>query len=152
MQFNIINAIFQYEVNLIGGINIFQWEDFKEVADELIKNPQEAYVRSAMGRYYYSIFGSTRDYLVNVMNKYEFDSKKDIHKKVYDELMNSHNSNEIHLAECLKFLREIRNNADYDKSDKNEEYFKKNSQKVIKATNDAFDSLNVLINNPPYNF
>ena len=67
MQFNIINAIFQYEVNLIGGINIFQWEDFKEVADELIKNPQEAYVRSAMGRYYYSIFGSTRDYLVNVM-------------------------------------------------------------------------------------
>lgn len=78
-----------------------------------------------MGRYYYSIFGSTRDYLVNVMNKYEFDSKKDIHKKVYDELMNSHNSNEIHLAECLKFLREIRNNADYDKSDKNEEYFKK---------------------------
>ena len=29
---------------------------------------------------------------------------------------------------------------------------KKNSQKVIKATNDAFDSLNVLINNPPYNF
>lgn len=127
-------------------------EDFKEVADELIKNPQEAYVRSAMGRYYYSIFGSTRDYLVNVMNKYEFDSKKDIHKKVYDELMNSHNSNEIHLAECLKFLREIRNNADYDKSDKNEEYFKKNSQKVIKATNDAFDSLNVLINNPPYNF
>lgn len=105
-----------------------------------------------MGRYYYSIFGSTRDYLVNVINKYEFDSKKDIHKKVYDELMNSHNSNEIHLAECLKFLREIRNNADYDKSDKNEEYFKKNSQKVIKATNDAFDSLNVLINNPPYNF
>ena len=73
-------------------------------------------------------------------------------KKVYDELMNSHNSNEIHLAECLKFLREIRNNADYDISDKNEEYFKKNSQKVIKATNDAFDSLNVLINNPPYNF
>ena len=50
------------------------------------------------------------------------------------------------------FLREARNHADYDGINECHNYFKKNSEKIIDSTNKAFDSLNVLINNPPYNF
>lgn len=50
------------------------------------------------------------------------------------------------------FLREARNHADYVRINECHNYFKKNSEKIIDSTNKAFDSLNVLINNPPYNF
>ena len=89
---------------------MFQWKDFKTVGDELMINSQEAYIRCATSRYYYySIFGSTREYLINIMNKYQFRNGKDIHKRVYDELIKSKDPNEVNLAECLKFLREVRN-------------------------------------------
>lgn len=47
---------------------MFQWKDFKTVGDELMINSQEAYIRCATSRYYYSIFGSTREYLINIIN------------------------------------------------------------------------------------
>ena len=131
---------------------MFQWKDFKTVGDELMANSQEAYIRCATSRYYYSIFGSTREYLIDIMNKHQFCNGKDIHKREYDELINSNDLNEINLAKCLFFLREARNHADYDGINECHNYFKKNSEKIIDSTNKAFDSLNVLINNPPYNF
>ena len=125
---------------------MFQWKDFKTVGDELMINSQEAYIRCATSRYYYSIFGSTREYLINIMNKYQFRNGKDIHKRVYDELIKSKDPNEVNLAECLKFLREVGNRLIMI------DFFKNNSDKIVDTTNDAFDSLNVLMNNPPYNF
>lgn len=131
---------------------MFQWKDFKTVGDELMANSQEAYIRCATSRYYYSIFGSTREYLIDIMNKHQFCNGKDIHKRVYDELIKSNDPIEVNLAECLKFLREVRNRADYDRLNECNTFFKNNSDKIVDTTNDAFDSLNVLMNNPPYNF
>ena len=42
--------------------------------------------------------------------------------------------------------------ADYDRLNDCNDFFKNNSDKIVDTTNDAFDSLNVLMNNPPYNF
>lgn len=128
---------------------MFQWKDFKTVGDELMANSQEAYIRCATSRYYYSIFGSTREYLIDIMNKHQFCNGKDIHKRVYDELIKSNDPNEVNLAE---FLREVRNRADYDRLNECNTFFKNNSDKIVDTTNDAFNSLNVLMNNPPYNF
>lgn len=122
---------------------MFQWKDFKTVGDELMANSQEAYIRCATSRYYYSIFGSTREYLIDIMNKHQFCNGKDIHKRVSDELIKSNDPNGVNLAECLKFLREVRNRADYDRLNECNTFFKNNSDKIVDTTNDAFDSLNV---------
>ena len=42
--------------------------------------------------------------------------------------------------------------TDYDRLNDCNDFFKNNSDKIVDTTNDAFDSLNVLMNNPPYNF
>ena len=60
--------------------------------------------------------------------------------------------NEVHLAKCLNFLRIDRNNADYDKIDECPKYFEEKLEKITKKTNDAFESLEVLKNNPPFKF
>ena len=129
---------------------MFQWEEFHQIATELLSNQQEAYIRCAASRYYYSIFGCSREYLIDILHKYEFKDGNNIHKRVYEELIDSKDLNEINLAECLNFLRVIRNHADYDKLDECPDYFKRNSEKIIKRTNEAFESLNILRKNPPY--
>lgn len=93
---------------------MFQWKDYKKISDELLTHTQEAYIRCVASRYYYSIFGSTREYLIHVLNKYEFRDGNDIHKRVYDELIDSKDLNEIQLAKCLSYLRKVRNHADYN--------------------------------------
>ena len=128
---------------------MFQWKDFKTVGDELMANSQGAYIRCATSRYYYSIFGSTREYLIDIMNKHQFCNGKDIHKRVYDELINSNDLNEINLAKCLFFLREARNHADYD-SRFDEDFFlnflDENEKKLI----NAYGALTFLKNNPGF--
>lgn len=134
------------------GLEMFQWEEFREIANELLNNSQEAYLRCATSRNYYAVFGSTREYLIDIMHKYELEDGNNIHKRVYDELIKSHDMNEVHLAKCLNFLRIARNHADYDKFDECPKYFEEKLDKIIKKTNDAFESLEALKNNPPFKF
>lgn len=129
---------------------MFQWQDFRHIADELMHKPDEAYLRCTASRNYYSLFGSTREYLINVLHKHEFESRKNIHQKVYDELIHSDDLNEISLAECLNYLRRVRNHADYDMMNDSPLYFEKNLDKVVENVNEGFDLLNVLKNNPPF--
>ncbi|WP_406535401.1 hypothetical protein [Methanobrevibacter sp.] len=49
---------------------MFEWSDFCDVADELANNSKEAYIRSSIDRYYYSLFGSSREYLIKQREKY----------------------------------------------------------------------------------
>lgn len=51
---------------------IFDWLDFKKVADELAKSTDEAFIRSAIIRYYYAIFSAIREYLIYVKEQYQF--------------------------------------------------------------------------------
>ena len=130
---------------------MFQWKDYRLIADELLMQEGEAYVRCAISRYYYSIFGSTRQYLIEDMHKYKFAKDNgDVHWQIYDELTRSDDFNEIQLGECLGFLRVARNHADYDNLDDCHSYFEKNLEKVIGITDEAFEFLNVLKNNPPF--
>ena len=74
---------------------MFEWSDFSDVADDLSKNPEEAYLRSSIDRQYYSLFGSSREYLIKKRNKnYLKIGGRDIHQKVRDELLNSKDLNE----------------------------------------------------------
>ena len=47
----------------------FIWSDFYEVGLDLSKNTDKAYLRSAIGRYYYAIFGMAKLYLTNTIEK-----------------------------------------------------------------------------------
>ena len=94
---------------------IFDWLDFKEVADELSRSTDEAFIRSAITRYYYAIFSAIREYLIYVKDQYLFISNFNIHKRVWKFLVASDDDNENEIGEFLNNLRYVRNSADYDK-------------------------------------
>ncbi|WP_406535065.1 hypothetical protein [Methanobrevibacter sp.] len=130
---------------------MFQWEDFRDVAEELLAHSGEAYTRCAISRQYYSLFGSIREYLINVMHKYQFKERNDIHERIYKELIASNNSNEYEIGEIIGFLRKMRNHADYDSDLECQMYFEENLDKMLEDLEIAFNSLNFLKENPPYN-
>ena len=58
--------------------------DFAKVFDVAVFLNQieaEEYDRSAISRYYYSVFGCARLYLILIMSEFEFCSRQNIHKK-----------------------------------------------------------------------
>lgn len=129
---------------------MFEWSDFCGVADELAKNSNEAYIRSSIDRYYYSLFGSSREYLIKQREKYFLKrGGRDIHQRVKDELVKSENLNENELGETLDKLRKYRNQASYDKQKFRKDYFEKILNRVEFETKTGFQSLNYLKRNPP---
>lgn len=130
---------------------MFEWKDFNDVAMELSKNSKEAYIRSSIDRYYYALFGSSKEYLIKIRDKYKLiDGGSEIHRKVKDELISSKNANENEIGEILDKLRKLRNEASYDKK-YNKEYFEEKLSKIELDIETAFQSLNYLKNNPPIN-
>lgn len=123
------------------------WEKFFTLAEELSKTNEEEYLRSAISRYYYSLFNLCRFYLVNVMNEYEFDSKNNIHTKIIKRMINSNDYNEFEIGKNLKYLRNRRNNADYDLKFK---CTNENISNISDITNNSIDIINSLILNPPF--
>ena len=76
---------------------IFDWLEFKDIADELSQNLKESYIRSAIIMYYYAIFSAIREYLVKIKKQYQFLDNYKIHEKVWNFLMDSkdYNENEV---------------------------------------------------------
>lgn len=130
---------------------MFEWEDYRKIANELLMHDDEAYIRCAISRHYYSIFGSTRQYLINDKHQHEFKNGRNIHERIYKELINSNDLNEFELGEIIGFLRKMRNHADYDIDEDCLVYFKENLDKINDDIEIAFLSLNFLKQNPPYN-
>lgn len=131
---------------------MFEWSDFCDVADELAKNSKEAYIRSSIDRYYYSLFGTSREYLIKQRDKYFLKrGGRDIHQRVKDELVKSENLNENELGEILDKLRKYRNQTSYDKEKFRKDYFEKILNRVEFETKTGFQSLNYLKRNPPIN-
>ena len=94
---------------------MFDWEKFVMLASLLLVEEEEEYVRTAVSRYYYGLFGVIRRYLINVKHKnYLRNGGSDVHRKIYDELRFSNDSTEKHISSILNKLRLIRNSADYD--------------------------------------
>lgn len=137
--------------SIFRGEEMFEWSDFSDVAEDLTKNPEETYIKSSIDRHHYSLFGSSREYLIKKRNKHYLKiGGRDIHQKVKEELLNSADLNENELGEILDELRKLRNKASYDK-EYGKEFFEEELSKSEKDIEIAFQSLNYLKNNPPIN-
>ena len=100
----------------------FDWKHFFHVAYDLttstVSTPQleEAYRRTAVGRYYYSAFGVCYSYVKSHLNTPSEDvshtGKK--HGWVIKELQQSGDNNLVGVSHQLKTLRNYRNIADYE--------------------------------------
>lgn len=128
---------------------MFDWSKFSIVANELSSKNDEEYLRSAIGRYYYSIFNQSRDYLTDILKEYEYANIDNPHAEIRDRFLNSKNELENEIGESLLFLRKLRNKADYNKYDSSK-FFLKNINKAKKEYNDANEYLDKLIKNHKY--
>ena len=119
---------------------MFDFSKFSDVGDYLSLKNCEENNRSAISRYYYSVFGSVRIYLVLFLNEFEFLDNFKVHLRICDS------------GEILDDLREIRNYADYEWDKFDEDYFKKNLVKVRNNSKLALDEVESLKKSPPFKF
>lgn len=133
-------------------MSTFDWKDFFVLAEELSDRDEEASLRSSISRYYYSVFGCTRVYLIETKGEARFSEKSSgIHSEISNKLENSKDDTEAHLGEILTSLRTKRNEADYDwLENKNFDYFKNELDMIKKKVNDALESIDALNNSPPF--
>ena len=92
----------------------FDWEKFLDVAEHLRNYSQEEeYQRTAVGRYYYACYLVARDIYYNLTGVREgtFIS----HKKLINFFEHSRNNTEKTIGRNLRYLRDNRNAADYNK-------------------------------------
>ena len=127
------------------------WSDFYEVGLDLSKNRDEAYLRSAIGRYYYAIFGMAKLYLTNTMDERVYNTRKNIHKKLINRLLYSNDENESHIGEVLENLRKKRNYADYDLN-KTTVFNSITLKNIELLTKKSLETLDYLIKNPPIHY
>ena len=104
---------------------MFDFSKFRDVGNSLTDFDGEEYTRSAIGRYYYSVFCCARIYLVFVMREDDFRIFSDIHARVCKRLIESEDNTESAVGETLDELRMLSNLADYDWDDSKQDYFKK---------------------------
>jgi len=96
-------------------MDTFEWEHFKDFADEISNNCSEVAQRTAIGRYYYASFCYSRQYLTDNLEKEEYGETEGIHARVIKYFANEHKLEEHGIIGTqLKRLRMIRNNSDYD--------------------------------------
>ena len=130
----------------------FDWKDFKIVGDELSLTDDEAHIRSAISRYYYASYCSTKFYLINI-GHIEYIGPKGSHSKLYEELQNSPDYNEQQLGDLLEKLFKKRVDADYlterDGKQLDESYFKNLVEDMQSKSDDALRLVTILENNPP---
>ncbi len=129
---------------------MFDFRKFADVADNLSKQSGDEYNRSAISRYYYSIFCCARLYLIFVMNEDEFLKNNNIHSRVCNRLMQSNDLTEHALGKILDKLRENRNLADYDWSDENSSFFKQNVEYIRNESKAGLQQIESLRNSPPF--
>ena len=128
---------------------MFDFRNVKDVADYLALREGEEYSRSAISRYYYSLFGCSRLYLILIMHETEFISGKNIHKRICDRLKNSDDPTENSIGGILENLRQIRNQADYDWEKYDGSFVEKRLNFVKKESRIGLEQLEALKNSPP---
>lgn len=104
----------------------FEWTDFNILANSYLNENNESKQRTAISRYYYGSFCTTRDYLneneiyLDKSSKEKMKSKKsDVHGET-SKIFRKHEKfkqNNIgrDISKQLDKLRKMRNEADYDK-------------------------------------
>ena len=128
-------------------ITIFDWLEFKEIADELSNNLKEANARAAIILYYYSIFSAVRDYLIYFKHQYQFKNNYKIHERVWKFLLSTEDDNENEIGEFLREVRGIRNHANYDNK-YDFDYFLEELIDIQSKINNIVSSILYLRDNP----
>ena len=80
---------------------MFDFSKFSDVGDYLSLKNCEENNRSAISRYYYSVFGSVRIYLVLFLNEFEFLDNFKVHLRICDRMSNSGDNTESEIGEIL---------------------------------------------------
>lgn len=89
----------------------FDWNSYKNLAEDLRAKSDEASKRSAISRIYYSVFHQAKRYLIEV-EKYEYSENKESHAQVWNEFIGKGKTFKA-IGENGKRLRNTRNDADY---------------------------------------
>ena len=90
----------------------FDWKEFNDVGVHLEEHSsEEAYQRSAVGRYYYSCYHLVKNYFER--EYYPLGRQEHPHEVLIERLKFYEDENEMELAEALSKLRTYRNKADY---------------------------------------
>ena len=98
----------------------FDWEEYFNLAKELAGTTEEAKLRSAVSRAYYSVFCLARNYLRDIQQDPRLSRNKtyDIndHQYVAEEFIHNQLKSQpmIEIGKDLTRLRKMRNKADYE--------------------------------------
>lgn len=129
---------------------MFDWNSFVILGYLLLMEDGEEYVRSAISRQYYGLFGVLRRYLINVDCVVDLRSRKgDVHGKVFDELKYSEDITLKEISKVFNKLRVARNQADYD-GEYDISHFEKFLQDNQKDLEMAFGTIDYLKSHPNY--
>ena len=129
---------------------MYDFGKVRDVADYLAKMDGEEYNRSAISRYYYSLFGSVRLYLILVLDETNFAKGKNVHGRVCDRLTGSNDSTEKSLGKILDKLRGLRNLADYDWYQEDSLFFEENVHIACEVSRKGLEQLESLKKSPPF--
>lgn len=125
----------------------YMWADFMQVAQDLMisadmQSKMDARYRTAIGRAYYAVYCTARDYLIaNGELTIEEDERRDLHAEVR-RILKSHSNNARNLvSENLNTLREYRNSADYDSYAPNREVGQPAVERCIALADRTLESI-----------
>lgn len=130
---------------------MFDFAKVSIVADHLALMDGEEFNRSAISRYYYSLFGSLRLYLILVLGETSFAWGSDVHRRICDRLKYSDDPTEHSLGKTLDKLRQLRNLSDYDWENTDSEFFQNRLTFVQKESQIGLQQVDALKKSPPFN-
>ena len=104
----------------------FDWKDYIDLAEDLLSNKKESYLRSSISRAYYGVFCLARN--KKNYQKYRTQKGENIHWMVINAYRKSNDPLEQRIGINLDNLRRTRNDADY-KGEKT--INRKNAERVI---------------------
>jgi hypothetical protein len=90
----------------------FDWSEYHRLAQELVNQSGESYLRTGVSRAYYYVFHLARQRLID--NRFPILEKQDSHKQVWEKFNASPDHRCRKLAETAKRLKEKREVADYE--------------------------------------
>lgn len=114
---------------------VFDWKEFNDVGVHLEEHSsEEAYQRSAVGRYYYSCYHLVKNYYEK--KYHSLGRPEHPHETLIERLNFYGDEEEVDLAEALSKLRTYRNRADYYQGFRNN---------IIRNAKKARDDINSLL-------
>lgn len=125
-------------------MSCFDWKEFSTVGMHLMEfSDEEAYQRSAVGRFYYACFGVAKNYYETTHHKNV--PSRDSHKFLINHFNNSQFSEEKEIGKKLHALRRCRNNSDYETK-----FHKTNLNKSKHISHELLSIIDYLNENPLY--